>query len=518
MLKKISSGLIILFSLVWILILFLDYMDKHPLHVQGFALFKYFNFLLFLQLLGLFLFITVQFINIDSLKRKFYTGSSVTLLIGVITSAILFSFDDFVGRETSMSQLMYYLGRYFGFVVILILLYSSVFITGNTVLKRFFNKGNSMSLSISVGLMILISGLFVLASLHFLTLIPLVVLLLLPILIGYKKFYAGLKTILFTPFKDYKDISYWGFLVYYLTIIALSINFLSILSPYPYGFDARNYYLNVTQLIADSGSLVSGFQPYSWQLFMSIGFILFDSHELSILLSFSSFILVLIAINEFTRKVVKLNINLRFLIMCILTCTPAIYNQLSVDVKIDFALLFFQIVIVHQFFKYIEKKDQSLSFLVLLGLLSGFALSIKFTHLYLIVTLVIVYWSKKGGIPAMLSAASFGIGIFLIARIDDVGGLRSAHLGVVYQQWFIAFVGIVLLGYIFVVNRKMLIKLVSFALIFGAFHLIPILPWAGKNYMDTKSLSPKTLLIGEAPGVKTSFQLMNRTYKQSIGK
>lgn len=515
MLKKISSGLIILLSIVWILVLFLDYMDKHPVHVSSFAVFKYFNFLLFIQLLGLFLFVVVQFINVDSIKQKFYTGCTVIILIAICTCAILLSFDNFVGQNTTTAQLIHYLGRYFGYIAVLILMYSSVYTTGNFVLKRFFNKGNSFSLSMSIGLMLIISIMFILASLHFLTLIPLVILLALPMVFGHKRFLAGLKTILFTSFKNYKDVSYWGFLVYYLTIIALSVNFLAVLSPYPYGFDARNYYLNVTQLIANSGSLISGFQPYSWQLFMSSGFIFFKSHELAILISFSSFILSLVAINEFSRKTVKLNINLRLLIICILTCTPAIYNQLSVDVKIDFALLFFQLVIIHQFFKYLKNDEQSLSSLILLGLLSGFALSIKFTHLYLITTLVVAYWSKKGGIPAMLSAASLSVAIFLIARIDDVGGLRSAHLGVNYQQWIIACIGLAILGYIFVTNRKLLIKLLSFALIFGAFHLIPILPWVGKNYKDTKSLSPKTLLIGESPGFKTNYNEMDRIYKQS---
>ena len=492
-------------------------MDKHPLHIQGFVLFKYFNFLLFIQLFGISLFVLVQFINVDRIKRKFYTGFTPVLMVGFFTSAILFSFDNFVGESTTSAQLLYYLGRYFGFIAVLVLIYASVYTLGNSVLKRFFNKGNSISLSLCIGLMIFIWTLFMLAALHFLTLIPVIILLGLPIVLGYKKFFTGLKLILFTSFKDYKQVSYWGFLVYYLTIVALAINFLSILSPYPYGFDARNFYLNVTQLLADSGALIPGFQPYSWQLFMSTGFVLLNSHELAILISFSSFVLAIVAINEFTRKVVKLNFNLRLLVICILTCTPAIYNQLSIDVKIDFALLFFQIVIVHQFFKYLQKDNQPLSFLILLGLLSGFALSIKFTHLYLITTLVIAYWARKGGVPAMLSAASFGIAIFLIARIDDVGGLRSAHLGVNYQQWIMAFVGLALLGYILITNRKLLIKLVSFALIFGAFHLIPILPWASKNYMDTKSLSPKTLLIGDAPGVKTNFQKMNQIYKESKG-
>lgn len=497
--------------------LFIDYMDKHPLYLHGLVVFKYYNLLLFLQLFGLSLFVIVQFINVDRIKRVFYTGGAMLVMVLILTLSILYSFDNYLKDiETSFGGTVHYLIRYFSFIGILIGLYTSIYVVGNTVLHRVFDKGRSLSLSICVGLMVMISCLFVLASLRYLSKIPVLVLFLLPIIIGYKKSFEFLKVILIRPVKNYNKISYWGYLLFYLTLIAVAINFLSILSPYPYGFDARNYYLNVTQLISDNGSLVPGFQPYSWQLLMSIGFVVFSSHELAILISFSSYILVLLGLNEFIRKIIKININLRLLIICILTCTPAIYNQLSIDVKIDFALLFFQIVLVHQFFKYLEKEDQPLSFLFLLSLLSGFALTIKFTHLYLIASLVIVYWSRKGGIPAMLSAASFSIGIFLVSGIDDVGGLRAAHLGVDYQQWIIAFVGFILFAYIFMTNRKLIVKLVSFVFIFGAFHLIPVLPWAVKNYLDTKSFSPKTLLLGEAPGVKTSFQEMNQIYKLTV--
>lgn len=516
MLKKISNGLFILLTFVWILVLFIDYMDKHPMHVQGFVIFKYYNFLLFLQLFGLALFVIVQFINVDRIKRAFYTGGSMLLIIAVLNLSILFSFDNFIGVDTSFRSTVHFLIRYFNFIGILIGLYTSVYVVGNTLLTKVLDKGRSPSLSICVGLMVLISCLFVLGAFGTLTTIPVLVLFLVPLVFGYKKSLEFIKLLLIQPIKKYNKISYWGYLLFYLAIIAIAINFLSILSPYPYGFDARNYYLNVTQLIAENGGLVSGFQPYSWQLLMSVGFIIFDSHEVAILISFSSYILVLIGLNEFARKIINININLRLLIICILTCTPAIYNQLSIDVKIDFALLFFQIVIVHQFFKYVKKEEQPVSLLILLGLLSGFALSIKFTHLYLIATLVIIYWSRKGGIPAMLSAASFSIGIFLISGIDDVGGLRSAHLGVEYQQWIIAFIGLVLLAYILIIDRRLLIKLITFAMIFGVFHLVPIMPWAGKNYLDSKSLSPKTLLLGEAPGFKTSFQKMNKVYKETV--
>ena len=61
-------------------------------------------------------------------------------------------------------------------------------------------------------------------------------------------------------------------------------------------------------------------------------------------------------------------------------------------------------------------------------------------------------------------------------------------------------------------------QLIKFGVLFAAFHLLPVVPWASKNYIETKSLSPKTLLIGEAPGHKLNFRLMDQNYRRSQGR
>jgi len=518
MFKRITKFSILLFTLFWVIFLFLDYSDKHPNHLQAFAAFKYFNLLLVLQLFGLFSFVVVQFFNVDKIKRRFYTGFTVLLLLTAICLAILCSFDNFIGLQTSFSGALYFSGRLFTYLGVIILLFCSAFVLGKEALGKGFGKGKSNSLSVAFGLVLFVTCMMLLAAFHQLSMIPLLILILLPIVIFYRQSLAFLKLVLFTSFVDYNKVNYWGYIAFYILIISLSINLISILSPYPYGFDARNYYLNVTQLIAENKGLVSGFQPYNWQLFMSSGFILLKSHELSILLSFSAYILTLIGVNEFSRKIFKLDINYRLLLMCIFTVTPAIYNQLSIDVKIDFALLFFQVVIVHQFFKYLGEEKPKFTFLLLISLLSGFALGIKFTHLYLIATLVIVYWSVNAGAIGLLVSSTMSIAIFLLVKIDDVGGLRQAHLGVDVVQWAVGAIGLGLLVYFFITQRQKSLQLVRFTVLFAVLTSIPILPWAMKNYMDTKSLSPKSLLMGESPGFKTSFNKMDALYKQNLNK
>lgn len=516
--KKITNAAVIAFTLFWVLFVFLDYIDKHPYQILAFESLKYFNLLLIFQLLGLFLFVVVQFVNIDRVKRKFYTGLSFFLLLVIICISILVLYGNQIGIESSAAGAIYFMGRIFSYLLTILALFTSIYVLGEQSLIRFFNKGNSMSLCLAFGLVLFILVMFFLGAIHQLKFIPLIILILIPIVAFYKRSFWFVKSALFSPIKDYKKINYWGYLTFYILLIAIGINLLSVISPIPHGFDARNYYLNLTQLISENHGLVSGFQPYNWQLFMSSGFVLLKSHEVAILLSFCAYILSLIAINEFGKKIFKLDINYRFLLMCIFTVTPAIYNQLSIDVKIDFALLFFQIVIVHQFFKYLGDENPKFSFLVLISILSGFALGIKFTHLYLIATLVIVYWTVKAKGLGLLASSSICIGVFLIVKIDDVGGLRQAHLGVDFIQWVIAGIGVGLVIYFFLTQRTKLLGLVRFTLLFALLTSLPIIPWAAKNYVETKSLSPKTLLMGEAPGVKTSFNRMNTIYKQKANK
>ena len=495
-----------------IVFVFVGYLNMHNNHLDAFSNFKVFSFLLFAQISGIIFFTMVQFINIAKIKSLFYSPLTLILLCTITSLSVLYAFDEFIRKSLSLGEAFKLSIKNVSILCFLSLIYLIAKVLGTKVVVNNLKRENSTTSSI--GICLLIAIFFLVSIFNALNIYSVLLSLIVVLLIRYKQVLPSLKTFI-KPIQDHQNINYWGFIVFYLLLIALTINFLSIQSPYPYGFDARNYYMNSTQLIAQSQVLIEGFQPYNWQLLMSLGFILFDSHEVAISISFFAFILCLIAINDFTKDIFKLDINYRLLIMLLITVTPAFYNQLSIDVKIDFALLFYQIVIVHLFVKLCQAKEWDWKMIVIFALLNGFALGIKFTHLYLMASMIIVYWGVKGGVVGLISGASIGVGVFLIAKIDEVGGLRQYHLGVGYQQWIVLAIGVGLCVFLAVSEREKWLKLMRFSVLFGAIAIIPMLPWMGKNYVETKSLSPKTLLMGTAPGYKMNLNGFIKNYEEN---
>jgi len=508
MIKRILVSLVLFVFIFTILFIFSNYIDTNINKLKSFTSFKYFNLLMVIQLIGISFFLIVQFLNSVKIKSVFYTPVSFIIQSTIFSILIYYVFSKYIGFSLDLT---YALTIVRSQIFILIILLGIIILI--PLFKIFLtDKVQNFSFLASISLSCLVFIIFIFASLEYLSIVSITIIFLLLIIFSKKYFLQNFKKIL-EPIDNHQNINYWGFIIFYLLLIALTINFLAIQSPYPYGFDARNYYMNSTQLIAQSQGLIEGFQPYNWQLFMSLGFILFDSHEVAISLSFFAFILCLVAINDFTKDVFKLGINYRLLIMLLITVSPAFYNQLSIDVKIDFALMFYQIVIVHLFVKLCQAKEWNWKLIIIFGLLNGFALGIKFTHLYLLASMIIVYWGIQGGVIALISGATISVGAFLIAKIDDVGGLRSAHLGVDYQQWIVLAIGAGLFIFLAISEREKCLKLMRFSLLFGAIAVIPMLPWIGKNYIETKSLSPKTLLMGKAPGYQMNLNSFIKNYE-----
>jgi len=513
---KISKGLIFIFSLLWIVVLLFDYYNKHPNHAQAFQHFKYFNFLLVVQLLGISLFTLVHFLDQKIVKRWFYTGLSMIGMSIIFISSILYSFAPFVSEDFSIGRLFVFIGNYLRYILSILVIFGASYNIGKFI-GNYLPSKLTLAIYVAIGIMILTACLFVFGVLGLLNMPVILVLFILPLVVFYKSSISWFKTILIDPIQDYKKIDYWGFIVYYGIVVILSINILSILSAFPYGFDSRNYYMNIASLIDQNASIVKGFQPYNWSLFMSSGFIGFKSPEVAMLLSQLPIILICFCLRDICRKHFKMSINNSLLIMLLFIVSPAVFNQLFIELKIDLGLLYFQMAIIYLFLNYIKTKEKNqLKLLILIGTLSGFALGIKFTHTYLLLSMVMAYWAVKGNFIGLSTAGLAAIALALIGKIDEVSGLRIYHLGVSYQQWIIAVIFCVMIAFYFFNDRKSLIKNIRFSVILGAFSVFAVSPWIVKNYIETKSLSPRTLLIGENPGVKLGVnQLISNYQKQN---
>jgi hypothetical protein len=104
--------------------------------------------------------------------------------------------------------------------------------------------------------------------------------------IAYKELWQWLKSF-FKPqihFQgSYLDVRIILFCVF---LIVLGHNVLELIRPIPIGFDDLAVYMNVPNLLARGGELLSGIDAYSWGMFMSLGFILFHSTTIALFLSF----------------------------------------------------------------------------------------------------------------------------------------------------------------------------------------------------------------------------------------
>ena len=271
---------------------------------------------------------------------------------------------------------------------------------------------------------------------------------------------------------------------------------------------------------------IYGFRPYNWSLLISTGYVLFESNPVALSISFYGYILSLFAMYHLGSKTLKLNPNIILFVMLLFTVSPAITNQLHIELKTDLGLLFFQLMTLSLFLQYISKHSDEenakvlfLNFnskLLFIGALVGFGLGIKMTNLFLLFALIIcLFWIKSKSIISTLGVVSLTMALFILVRLDDLSGVRIYHLGLNYLMGACAILGVLLLGRGLLNDRVAIVNSVKNVFVIGMVAGLVLLPWLVKNYNETKSLHPQVLLNGATMGPDINFQLLHRNYINS---
>ena len=335
-----------------------------------------------------------------------------------------------------------------------------------------------------------------------------------------------------STFKSYDlgKLNALGTMSLVFLVFFFMLNFMHSQTPFPTGFDSRNFYMNIAKLVSSNEGLIYGWRPYNWGLLMSTGYTLFSENSISISISMYGFILSVFAAFHLGRNVLKLNVNNVLFALLLITVTPAIANQQFIEHKTDMALLFFQIISLSLFLEifgtakvqqdddYLKNVKQVSIPLIVLGLFLGFGLTIKMTNMFLVFAIVIGMYSMSKH-PSMLAGIlSFALALFLLAKLDDLTGLRKYHLSVNYVILGLIIIGSVLLAVSFARSRIPLLRTTRFAFILGFFALIPLLPWMIKNHIETDSYNPVKLLNGAQAGPAWDMRQMDRNYRQSLRK
>lgn len=522
--QKIWDIILILFSVYWTAFFLLDYWDKHPNHIIAFQYFKYTNLLAFLGVLGIGISILITKIK-TGLVAKFYNGISI-YIIGLITvTAITLSYNRYLNLDLQLSNFLHLYGRLSlnflsGYFIIL-----ACYSIGNLVLKRFYAttiKHKHFTYDFGLGAIVVTLILFLLGSLGQLKMIFVLPLLLVMIGINWRGSLDFILRTFIKPFTIREGNSMWGYFSLYALFIFLVLNLFAIDLPFPLGFDSRNFYINIANQIGITNELVSGYQPYSWSLFLSQGFVIFDRAETTLFLSFITGVFCLLISFHLANKYFKISFNNSALLVLLAGLIPTFANHYFVELKTDFALVFYQLLCIVFLMEYFLKdakndgveifglKKRKFLILILIGMFVGFGLAIKLLNLFLIYALVVVIWKTKGSLSGSIGLLLIMFSLVLILGLNNLSGLGRYHLGNNTGKWVYFLLGVGLLFYAIVRDKDNFISFSKQILVVGITAAIPLAPWIGKNYLETKSLSPTILLQGDRPGPDVNIFTIER--------
>lgn len=518
----------VVISVAWIFMVFVDYMNKQMYE----AAFIHFKQPLTLAALIAFSvgvgFLFTKFRN--SIGKYFFNGLGLILLTFLTTLIFAVGFSKWAFTPTTPTQASLYAIWSMIYLVPLLFTTWSAHALGEIVFRysKIYQPKHGLDLiKIAIGIMLITFFLFLLAVFGILKNFVILPILIIPLVLNFKSSLDILKRSMISPLigKKSKVNFLTGFL---LTLLVgfLALNFSGVMSPFPSGFDSRNYYVNISKLLHDYNGLVEGFQPYNWSLFMSLGLIAFGSSTTTMHLSFIGIIFTLWAGFIICRRHFNLSINLCLFISLLLAVTPAFYNQMFVELKIDFGLLFIQMSCLLLIFEMVALKNEMGSFsgkdmwglIILFSIFCGYGLGVKLTHLYMMFAFYMLIWSlycQYFGFLAIFFAILF---VIFFAGLDEISGMGRYHLGIYYQRY--VFLGLSILFFIvsFIRNRKEFLDLMKVSAVTSIISVMVFFPWVIKNYSDSDKVSLRTLVMGNNPGPPVHVKTISNTYKRLLNQ
>jgi len=536
---KIVSGI---FAIIWCIVIFTEYWRYNPNYEKAIEHFQYFDLLIVFLVIG-----AGTSWGLSKKKDfKYVNGLSIfggILLVDILT--VIFCYGKMDSLKLTLGGLFSHLSIFIGITSAIFIVYLLCRVLGQLFTNIFPLNISTLDLPIIqtvLGTMIVTFAMFFLGVGGGLAPFILIPLALLVLAINWRMTWVVLKNSLFKSIKV-NQLNTLGVFSFLFLGLFLTFDFAQILRPFPAGTDSINLYVNLPVLISDYSGLVAGNQPYNWSLFMSLGLVLFGRLDVVLALSFLGGFLALIALFRLSRK--WLDINYSALCLLLFFSVPMINFLSYMDMKIDMALLFVSLCILLLLYNYIvpvhstntakqkitpvkykakasqskrpNKKttvDYSLKakkffksripkglienrLLIIMGLLAGFGFGIKLTLLFFVFALVTAIWYAKGGIIAFLSAFFLALGLTFLFQLDAQPQLRQFHESVSVLQWVLLIIGLGLLAYLFVKQKQIILPVLKSSVILGGFFLLPIIPWLGKNYIETQKLSVDALLNGK---------------------
>lgn len=515
-------------TLMWTALILLVYWSHHPYYSVFFAQWPNGKLLFSLVLLVLGGWYTVTKLKWRTNGLKLY---GFLLLLEAVAYGI-YCRDLKVFEDGVSAHLAYFLGFNVLVHAAVLLVALAHYALGEWLLRPLaprISKGSLPLLSLAGGISLMGAPLLVLGFAGLLKTAFVLPLLALPLVLQHRKVLELLRNLFLQP-HTLPGKSGWSTAPLFLMFIPLTINLIYVLAPYPTGYDGAQLYMNTAHLIAGSGQLPRMGQSFNWELFMSMGEIVFHSATVSLLLSQLAIVACMFAIFRLGR--LFLSREWAWLAAVLLYVTPAFAFHASIDSKVDLGFLFMALSVLLLFLELERNREKQPQDLpesvrvgalslpwqtwawVLLGWMSGYLFGIKYTGLFAMIALLAVHFNRKAGWRGVTGLMLTGIGGLYLGGIhkfayQDIGQASPVSLGA----------GLLLPGLVFLFwgMQRYRVSWTSYLrgpLIFSLLALLAFSPWMAKHYQENRSFSPAKLVqggkatpqLGAAPEVSPEYR------------
>ncbi len=354
----------------------------------------------------------------------------------------------------------------------------------------------------------------------------------------------GWGLLLLIPGLLYKDALYWArsawdrqwqiddkpygsmIIVGWLLVSLLALNFLNVVRPFPIGWDDLGRYLNMPRLLVSYGFFIPQLASYQWEYMTSLGFLLFGYDNVfaataSMMINWSAGLIAILTVYVFTRYFLGPKHGL--LAALLYYALPVVGHFSFADMKVDNAVFTMGTLALFALFVALfppaeedqvegEERVVDYRWLILAGLLAGFAFSLKPTSIMTFLAMgtvlfgISVHWSAFLGTLSLSWALYTLEGRFNVSEIARrVYGDPSAISKPMVLGALLA-LGVGLTGYSAFLQPDRFRRTCIRAGIILATFFVTIAPWLLSNNLGFGNVIPR--LVMTAPNRLTpSFSI-----------
>ena len=472
-------------------IIFILYYFIFSWHIESFSV--YLIFLLFFLLIFWFYKISELFISKKSEKIVF-SPAKIILYFLLFLFCVCFAYFSF--SSLNQSFLLFWKIIYFLiFPVFFFFIIASFWKKITNFLPKIetFSENTRFLLSLNLGFFSFVSTLAIFSFFSFYNIFLVFWILLFFFILSYKEAFWFIK-IFFTKkiilqkkeFLSFKIVS--SEIFYLIAFFIIATWFILIVRPFPIGWDDLWVYMNLPNLLANSSATASLWEMYSWQLFTWVWYLLWEP-AFAFFLNYFWYILSFITLNIAFFDIFKSK-EKSFLFLPAILSTVFIGLPMSIfhsmkDMKLDQWLFFITTFIVFFLYNYLQKifKKEEISkiYLFIIWLLVGFAFSIKFTSLFLIISILSLLSFFYLGFFWFFGFLFIFFAVFTIWNLWQI--MNIAINWNLYISVFAFVIGITLI-FIWIYKNKNFKKYFSEVCIFLLWIFLSLLPWLSKNFIE----------------------------------